>query len=387
MASKSGLKVAGWGKFFLFVLLSAGAGIFSADGKTIVQDARRGDVAPPRPVPAVSPKPGMRPSPVVPPKGGRHGVKVIPSEAAGVRYVHYRDPSGYFTAEIPRGWQVRTGLKPSGKIDLISYAIAIYDPRKPDRELYFNLNDAAGVKSAEARDWHAKAYGANSLFARMPVIQNPSTASFFAAMGPFYGYRDFAVLERFGKNALGGEVVVGECVSAISGVKVQGLFHAVIHGMNNYVQRNAFNPRAGRLDVGFWTEYTILSERAPKEEFLEWQPVLDRCLRSIRFSGEFHNQRREAWRRLIGTSNYIMHTGEAVSGMIMDSYRRRNTTYDVLSQKRSDATLGYERVQDIETGEYYRAENGFSDWYRGNRYRPVRDNAGYLQPISGYLRR
>ncbi|MBP5510557.1 MAG: hypothetical protein J6Z49_06545 [Kiritimatiellae bacterium] len=314
-------------------------------------------------------------------------MKIIPSEAAHVRYVQYRDPSGYFTAEIPRGWQVRTGLKPSGKIDLISYAIAIYDPRKPDRELYFNLNDAAGVKSAEARDWHAKSYGANSHFARMPVIPNPTTASFFAAMGPFYGYHHFVMLERFGKNALGGETVLGECVSATSGAKLQGLFHAVIFGTNNYVQRNAFNPRAGKLDVGFWTEYTILSERAPKEEFLEWQPVFDRCLRSIRFTPEFQKQRRDAWRRLIGTSNYIMHTGEVVSGMIMDSYRRRNTINDVLSQQRSDATLGYERVQDIETGEYYRAENGFSDWYRGNRYRPVRDNAGYLQPISGYIRR
>ena len=87
----------------------------------------------------------------------------------------------------------------------------------------------------------------------------------------------------------------------------------------------------------------------------------------------------------MGTSKYIMQNADAVRGMIMDSYRRRNATYDVLSQKRSDATLGYERVQDTETGEYYRAENGFTDWYDGTRYRPATDNAAYLSPVSGYI--
>ena len=42
-------------------------------------------------------------------------------------------------------------------------------------------------------------------------------------------------------------------------------------------------------------------------------------------------------------------------------------------------------VQDTETGEYYRAENGFTDWYDGTRYRPATDNAAYLSPVSGYI--
>ena len=53
--------------------------------------------------------------------------------------------------------------------------------------------------------------------------------------------------------------------------------------------------------------------------------------------------------------------------------------------KGSDATLGYERVQDTQTGEYYRAENGFTDWYHGTRYRPANEKAAYLSPVSGYI--
>jgi hypothetical protein len=237
----------------------------------------------------------------------------------------------------------------------------------------------------EARNWYIRSYGPKSYFAQMPVLPKLSTAGFFAAMGPSFGFGRFTVLESLGKSALGGDVVVAECTTA-SGRRVQGLYHAVVSGMMKQpVQVNPFKPAAGMVDVGPVTEFSILSETAPKEEFVDWQPVLDRCFASIVFTPAFHQQRRDAWARVMGTSKYIMQTADSIRGMIMDSYRRRNATYDVLSQKRSDATLGYERVQDTETGEYYRAENGFTDWYDGTRYRPATDNAAYLSPVSGYI--
>ena len=315
---------------------------------------------------------------------GRRALRVRPAEAAYVKYVNYRDPSGFFTMNVPFGWRVKTGLKPDGKIDLVSYAITVYDPKRPERELYFCLNNAFGLKSAEARNWYMRNYGPANMFAKMPVLPELSTAGYFAAMGPLFGYRQFTVLERMKKSALGGEVVVAECTAA-SGRRVQGLYHAAVSSMRQMVQRNPFQPAAGMLDVGVVMEFSVISETAPKEEFLDWQPVLDRCLASIAFSASFHKLRREAWARIIGTSRYIMQTGEQVRGMIMDSYRRRNAAYDVLSQKRSDATLGYERVQDTETGEYYRAENGFTDWYDGKRYRRADEKAAYLSPVSGYI--
>ncbi|MBR3223035.1 MAG: hypothetical protein IKF72_12505 [Kiritimatiellae bacterium] len=316
---------------------------------------------------------------------GKGAIRIRPSAARNVAFVKYSDPSGFFTASIPRGWRVRTGLKSTGKVDLISYAITVYDPVHPERELYFCLNDAAGLKSQEARNWHMKNYGPNSHFAKMPVVREQTTAGFFAAMGPLMGYRQFQVLERPGRTPLGGDVVVAQCASAASGRQMQGLYHAVVKGMTQMVSRNVFNPAAGQLDVGVLMEFSIISETALKEEFVEWQPVLDRCLSSIAFTQAFHRQRRAAWAQLMGTSAYIMQTADSVRGMIMDSYRRRNASYDVLSQKRSDATLGYERVQDTETGEYYRAENGFTDWYQGTRYRPATDRAAYLTPVSGYI--
>lgn len=69
----------------------------------------------------------------------------------------------------------------------------------------------------------------------------------------------------------------------------------------------------------------------------------------------------------------------------MSSWERRNRSQAIMSQKQSDATLGYERVYDIETGEIYKATNGFTDVYDGKRYQPVTDDNKYAEPISGYI--
>ena len=72
---------------------------------------------------------------------------------------------------------------------------------------------------------------------------------------------------------------------------------------------------------------------------------------------------------------------------IMSSWENRNKSQDIISQKQSDATLGYERVYDTETNEIYRATNGFTDVYDGSRYKSVTDDSMYSEPISGYIER
>ena len=69
----------------------------------------------------------------------------------------------------------------------------------------------------------------------------------------------------------------------------------------------------------------------------------------------------------------------------MAAWENRNYSYDVTMQKQSDATLGYERVYDTENGEVYRAYEGFTDDYQGERYQPVTQDSGYLQPVDGYI--
>lgn len=44
-----------------------------------------------------------------------------------------------------------------------------------------------------------------------------------------------------------------------------------------------------------------------------------------------------------------------------------------LDQKRSDATLGVERVYDKETGEIYKVPNGWGKKFDSKRFRPITD--------------
>ena len=67
-----------------------------------------------------------------------------------------------------------------------------------------------------------------------------------------------------------------------------------------------------------------------------------------------------------------------------NAWLARSRSADIARQKFSDATLGYERVYDTETGEIYKAYNGFTDEYAGSRYQPVSDDM-YTQGWSGYI--
>ena len=123
---------------------------------------------------------------------------------------------------------------------------------------------------------------------------------------------------------------------------------------------------------------------APDEDFINWQPILDYCLSTLEFSDTFVNGFNKEEASILTTIQANQKTYNQISDMIMDSWEKRNNSYDIISQKQSDATLGYERVYDTETNEVYRAYNGFTDSYKGERYKAVTDDM-YTKQISGYI--
>ena len=318
------------------------------------------------------------------PKEKKSGdVVITPSESASVKYVKYTDASGYFTMDIPEGWTVTVGLPPEYAVDLISYAITVSDPSNADRKLYFNLNCVGGLKSEAARSWYNEWYP--NTFGTLPAVTDASTVGFFSAMGNIYGYTDFSVKENIGRTSLNGDLLNAAAKSAATGKPIRGLFTAMVDAMNNPVQKNPFNFAEGMIDVGFVSAYTIIYETAPEGEFTDWQPVLEHCLSSLAFSDAFLSQRADQWKSVMGTSSYIFNTANEISDMIMDSWESRNKSYDVISQKQSDATLGYDRVLDKETGKYYKANAGFGDVNDNDRYVVVDDDIAYLTPSSGWI--
>jgi hypothetical protein len=78
--------------------------------------------------------------------------------------------------------------------------------------------------------------------------------------------------------------------------------------------------------------------------------------------------------------------GEEIADMISEAYWSRQNEYDIISQQTSDAILGYERIEDIETGKIYRADPSSLDGYDGTRYQKLDENSElYNRPVDGYI--
>ena len=105
---------------------------------------------------------------------------------------------------------------------------------------------------------------------------------------------------------------------------------------------------------------------------------------SLEFTDTFLNGFNQQQDAVMKNFQQIRAIGNEISNGIMDSWNKRNISFDIMSQKQSDATLGYERVYDTENGDIYKAYNGFTDDYDGERYKPITDDM-YTEKTSGYI--
>lgn len=154
---------------------------------------------------------------------------------------------------------------------------------------------------------------------------------------------------------------------------------AIAAGMNGYMLQQA--------DGGYYMAYNVMAVTAVKDTFIEWESVLTDCMKTLQYSDSFVSSTNQASNEKVALSQQISRNFNQTMDGIMSSWENRNKSQDIISQKQSDATLGYERVYDTETNEIYRATNGFTDVYDGSRYKSVTDDSMYSEPISGYIER
>ena len=195
---------------------------------------------------------------------------------------------------------------------------------------------------------------------------------------------NFKVIEKLGKSNLGGDILRAN-FNNDSGELMQGLFTATVMSAGKYyINTDMWKLNSPKVDVSPLNVYNIIFMSAPDTEFNNWQSVMDYCLSTITFSDKFVKGFNKEESTLMKTIQANQQIYNQISDMIMDSWNKRNNSYDIISQKQSDATLGYERVYDTETNEVYRAYNGFTDVYQGERYKTITDDM-YTAPISGYI--
>lgn len=315
---------------------------------------------------------------------GCGGVKIRQIETKSLKYVEYNN--GLVKLKVPEGWKVDV----IG--DYIHYTVKAYDPNNPTYQFFFNLKTEGYNKSEAAKAWQKKFYP-NEIFAKNPVISTKDTEGFykiFNELGPlnntstftFPTITDFTVVEKLGKGLVGGDVLRATFKDK-DGNDAEGLFSAYVYDVGpHYVSEDFFS--AKQVDIQYLSVYDTMFLTAPKDEFINWEEPLSIIASSLEFTDKFLSGFNSEQDAVMKNFQNVRNICNQITDGIMDSWEKRNASFDIMSQKQSDATLGYERVYDTKTGEVYKAYNGFTDDYDGKRYKTITDDM-YTKGISGYI--
>lgn len=308
-------------------------------------------------------------------------LKITKSETSTIEYEDYNN--GLLKMQIPKGWKVEI----PNTVTYSGYTFKLYNPKDKNYLIEFSLGLSGFLKSEAARKKYASLYP-SSVFGQLAAIDPRTTEQFYKVWNTnakvankqinqeFFVYlNNFEMIENLGKTNLGGDVIRGKFLNDKKET-MQGLFTASIFESGTYYMYG--------LDLAPLNSYHNIIMYAPDAEFNNWQAIYDHCLSTIEFTDDFMTGFRKEQGTKVSTVQANAKIYDEISDMIMDSWNKRNNSYDIISQKQSDATLGYERVYDTETGDVYKAYNGFTDDYKGERYKSVTDDM-YTSSISGYI--
>ena len=302
----------------------------------------------------------------------KNDVKIVPNETKRIELETYQND--LFSMQIPKGWQVEVGV-----FDAVHFTFMAFDPKEPSYKIYFNMKSEGFLKTQEMKDWYSSMY--QSSMSELPVIDPQTTEQFYKVFTEaftqnntdtfiFPSINDFSVVESLGTNTTGGEIVRATYFDE-AGRKIDGIFTATIKEVSLYY--------ITALNV-----YNTIFFTTPEDKLTEWEPILNNCVSTIEFTDQFISNFNNQEETLMATIAANQRIYDQISNIITEGWNARQSTYDIISQKQSDSTLGYERVYDTETGDIYKAYNGFMDDYQGERYQTI-DDAMYNLPTSGYI--
>lgn len=302
------------------------------------------------------------------------GVKITKNQARLVEFQEVNN--GNFTMKIPKGWVIG-----NSRTDYVHYTFMIYNPKNPDFRIFFNMKTDGYLKTQQMRNFYRKYYP-NAPMSRLPAVNPQTTDAFYKVFTDAYMtdkslldfkvpvIRNYQVKQTLGRNMTGGTIQRATFQNEY-GKNLEGVFTVTI---KEFVMQ----------PVVMLIMYNTVFFTAPEGELVDWIPVLNYSLSTVRFTNEFINGYYSQEGQIVKNANALQAICNQTSNIITSGWNQRQKTYDILSQKRSDATMGYERVRDTETGEIYKAYNGFTDLDLHGRYEPISDDM-YLQPTAGYI--
>lgn len=277
---------------------------------------------------------------------------------------------GFFTLQKPVGWEIITG----GEYG--SFAFLLRDPENPARQIMYLGEIVPFYMSQEQKDIDANYMNTGGYKVKwydMPVVDPLKPSQLFVKFNEIAGSEigqgfmpQLPRLEQFevlAENPVESPFPVGETsltrgVFVQDGVPCEGQFLATVA---------EFAPPMNGPGGGTGIAAQVAGIMAPTAEFYALQDDLLTCIGSFRLSDQYVQdgiaQSQENFKGVMKAGETLRET----SDIINDGWEARNRSDDILSQKRSDATLGYDRVYDPNTDEVYHVPIDFYEDYDINR--------------------
>ena len=288
--------------------------------------------------------------------------------------------NGLFSMKIPQGWKVRIGAP-----DHTHYTFMAYNPNNTDYKIFFNMKNWRIYENPKNENFSLKDYPSAQM-AKLPAIEPQTTKAFYKVFTNAYNLSQSvlsfkvpviknlkAIETPLGLNATGGKIIRGVYQNEFD-KNVEGIFTATIKEFKM--------PPVVMLIV-----YNTVFFTAPEGELVNWIPVLNYSLSTVRFSNRYIDNYYREQGQVVKNANAIQAICNQTSNIITSDWNEKQKTYDILSQKRSDATMSYDRIRDKETGKIYKAELGFMDNSEvTKRYEHITDDM-YNLPIARYIER
>lgn len=321
----------------------------------------------------------------------KNKVKTVVSSVNKLTLEEYKND--VFSMKKPKGWKVESAG--SG----VYYAIRVYDESDERNQVFLMLKDQPFLKNEEARSFWTMASGGNpnyKMFTDAVVLDNPTTEGFYKKFNEIANYtKTYAAMPNFNFPTISNFNKLEEFSSDASMKSVSldsKVLRATFNDQNNKEAEGLFmasivnfgDSFANGIDFSYYMVYDIVSVTSVKDQFIDYKDILLQVVNSINFSDEYVKKTIDESNAQTKKSLEINASIQKSFDSYMSAWENRSKTYDIMSQKQSDATLGYERVYDTETGDIYKAYNGFGDDYDGNRYKNVTDDM-YTEKVYGYI--
>lgn len=261
---------------------------------------------------------------------------------ADVQWTQYQ--CAYFTLTIPAGWQVEW----NGNAEQLTW-----QAHAPDNTMIGlgNIDHVVAYKDART----AAILGAALVFPNGTVQEYFETL--FANTTDYFTVQNACVpANKEQLQSLRSDKAIWDyeslyAIFSENGVEGEGVYSACIMEAPDLILTGGYN-------YAMWEINGTFMEYAPRGELVNWQPVYQTIAQSFTYTDYYWDE----WRSRLGSSTSTTSTNSINdSDPIVEAFEERSTADTILQEKRSDMIGEYERVYDNETGNIYRAYNGFLD--------------------------